>query len=49
MDRTQLEENVARELESLRQRIPLLSDTQLRGLLTFLRAVVPQGEMPTLM
>lgn len=49
MDRVRLEENVTRELEALRERVPLLSPTQLSGLLTFLRAVVPEGEKPTLM
>jgi hypothetical protein len=49
MDRAKLEEKVTRELEALRERIPLLSDGQLSGLLTFLRAVVPEREKPILM
>jgi hypothetical protein len=49
MDRVWLDENVTRELEALRERVPLLGPTPLSGLLTFLRAVVPEGEKPTLM
>ena len=47
MDRERLEENVTRELEALRLRLPLLSDTQLSGLLTFLRSVVPECTNPS--
>ena len=49
MDRIQLEANVTHELEALQQRVPLLSDQQLSALLTLLRRVVPEGEIPTLM
>jgi len=49
MGRSRLEQNVIDEIEALRQRLPLLNDMQLSGLLTVLRAVVPEQPKPTLM
>jgi hypothetical protein len=49
MDRVWLEANVMLELEALKQRIPLLSDSQLNTLMALLRAVVPGMEPSTLM
>jgi hypothetical protein len=49
MDRSRLEESVLGEIEALRQRLPLLSDAQLSGFITFLRAVVPAPPKSTVM
>jgi hypothetical protein len=49
LDRPKLEDNVKRELEALLQRLPLLEDMQLSGLITLLRAVVPREGTTALM